>query len=159
MGVSAVFNTFAIRASNANPCIYSVKCTAAPDEHAAELPPCPAPTSSTPFATKKKGKRRGKSSSRPRGGKDLKAAGGDSYVADTMRLRRKLISMGDFYKTRAYSIERDGSHVTTGWQGRNPPPRARSQIRRLYGTSEMQRILELFFPVYANLCVYSLVPF
>ena len=99
---------------------------------------------------KKKGKRRGKTSSRPRGGKALKAAGGNSYVSDTQRLRKKLVYRADFYQTGSYSIEQNGSRVSTGWQGRNPPPRARSEIRRLYGTKGMQSVLETFFPVYAH---------
>lgn len=104
-----------------------------------------------PKTKAKKGHRRGKNSSRPRGGKALREAGGDSYAADTRRLQKKLVSRGDLYQTTSYSVERDGSRVSTGWQGRNPPPRARSEIRRLYGSKEMQTILESFFPVYANL--------
>lgn len=99
---------------------------------------------------KRKGKRRGKKSSRPRGGKELKAAGGDAYQADTRRLQKKFVSGGDLYQTNTYSIEKNGSKVSTGWQGRNPPPRARAEIRRLYRRKEMQGIIEGFFPVYAN---------
>lgn len=120
-------------------------------------PPIPvtsAPEPSTPQKTqtrKRKGKRRGKKSSRPRGGKELKAAGGDAYAGDTKRLQKKLMSKGDLYQTSSYSVEQNGSRVSTGWQGRNPPRRARSEIRRLYGSKEMQEILEGFFPAYADL--------
>lgn len=84
--------------------------------------PAPLPASSQASASKEgpktqsKGKLRGKTSSRLRGGQALKAAGGNSYVGDTMRLQKKLITKGDFYKTGSYSIETNGSRVSTGRQ-------------------------------------------
>lgn len=97
----------------------------------------------------KKGKgKRGKKSSRPRGGVALKEAGGDLFVWDTIRLRAKLVAKSDLFQANGYSIQQDGSHTSTGWQGRNPPLVARKEIRALYRRpKDMQAVLETFFPV------------
>ncbi len=97
-------------------------CRSGPSASRRRTSSLPSPCSAQLPQKKKKGKRRGKTSSRPRGGKALKEAGGNSYAADTHRLQTKLIYKADFYQTGSYSVQENGSRVSTGWQGRNHPP-------------------------------------
>ena len=99
-----------------------------------------------------KGSRRGKNASRPRGGLDLREAGGDPVARDALRLRRKLIKQGNIFRTESFSMSENAPHASTGWHGLNPTPQARREILALYRRpNKMQEILEKFRPVPADL--------
>jgi hypothetical protein len=102
-------------------------------------------------APKKSNGRRSKNSKRPRGGVYIREAGRDTFLADTRRLRAKWIQRGELFRTQSYSINLNGAHVSTGWQGLNPPPLARSQIRRSYSNNSILDTVAKFFPVPADL--------
>jgi hypothetical protein len=113
--------------------------------------PTPGSKASQKKAKNWKSSRRGKKASRPRAGAFFQDAGGDTYLADTRRLRAKLVQRGDVFLTGGYSIERNGNHVTTGWQGKNPPTRARAEVKRMYMNGSIKEIVATFFPVPSNL--------
>ncbi|KAF8200141.1 hypothetical protein BJ912DRAFT_836551, partial [Pholiota molesta] len=95
-----------------------------------------------------------KNSKRPRGGVYIWEAGRDTFLADTRRLRAKWIQRGELFRTQSYSINLNGAHVSTGWQGLNPPPLARSQIRRSYSNNSILDTVAKFFPVPADLLIF-----
>ncbi|KAF8158608.1 hypothetical protein BJ912DRAFT_805466, partial [Pholiota molesta] len=93
---------------------------------------------------------RSQKSNRPRAGKWLREAG-DTFLADTKRLRAKLVQSGDTFLTKSYSLELNGSRVSTGWQGSRPPDKAREQIQRAYSNGSIRQTIATFFPVPADL--------
>ncbi|KAF8160069.1 hypothetical protein B0H34DRAFT_858712 [Crassisporium funariophilum] len=105
----------------------------------------------TTVGTKKKS-RRGKKSSetRPRGGAPILAADGDEKVAGERSLLLKWMKKADFHRTAAYSLQENGSRTQPGWNGRNPPPATRLELRRDYSTGKIYETLSRFFPVYYN---------
>jgi hypothetical protein len=94
---------------------------------------------------------RSQNSKRPRGGKWLQEAGGDSFLADTKRLRAKLVQSADAFMTKSYSIETNGSRVTTGWQGLRPASKSAKQIQNAYSNGSIRQTVATFFPVPADL--------
>lgn len=46
-----------------------------------------------------------------------------------------------------FSVEKDGSAATTGWQGALPPKPAQEEVLRLYESGEIKATLATFYPV------------
>ncbi len=116
------------------------------------------PGGAPPAAAKKKN-RRGKSSSRlfltkrPRGGAAITDAAGDVWIARDARLLNKWLQKAGRFQSSGYSLDKDGSHAASGWQGRRPPPKDHSQIRKDYASGAIGVTLATFFLVPYTECV------
>lgn len=100
---------------------------------------------------KTKGKRKrprgpGSKRSRKRGGRELRLAGSNA-AARKVRITDKWIGEGTTYQTSNYSILQDGSHSSTGWQGRAPPIQKRRDVLKAYKDGSIVQVLGTFFPV------------
>jgi hypothetical protein len=110
------------------------------------------PGEGSPSVEKKK-RGRGKGSSarfqkaKGRGGKALKDAGGDEWLARDTRLLLKWLQRASILQSLTYSLEKDGSKTRTGWQGKPPPPKSRAEIRSDYFSGAIKATLETFYPV------------
>lgn len=87
---------------------------------------------------------------RPRGGASIRAADGDAKVAGERSLLLKWMKKADFHRTEGYSLEKNGSRTQPGWNGRNPPPATRFEIRQDYSSGKIYETVAKFFPVYYN---------
>jgi hypothetical protein len=44
-------------------------------------------------------------------------------------------------------MRRHGSASSSGWQGRAPPKKTQDELKRLYETGEILKLLQVFFPI------------
>lgn len=96
-------------------------------------------------------RRRGIHSSNPRGGMHRQLIGEDGYAADSERLLAKLFKNSKVFQTTAYSLEKNGNHVSTGWHGLNPSVKARKQLQTMYNSGKIKKEVAKLFPIPADL--------
>jgi hypothetical protein len=110
---------------------------------------------------KKNGKRKrprgpGSRFSRKRGGRDLREAGSNA-ASRKVRIAEKWVQEGTSYRTTGYSLAEDGSHSSTGWQGRAPPAWKRQEVMKAYQDGSIFQTLGIFFPVPYQQWVHFLI--
>jgi hypothetical protein len=105
-----------------------------------------------PLGEKKKKRKRGSGSNggthgnRARAGAYLSESGGAAGPARISRLQERSYVTGQIIQA-AYSIEKDGSVTTTGWQGAPPPKLAQKQIVEQFESGEIKNLLAFFHPL------------
>jgi hypothetical protein len=102
-----------------------------------------------PMGPKKKRKRPrgpGSKASRNRHGKDLKQHGSNAASREA-RLADKWIRLGASFRTETFSLAKDGSHSSSGWQGIPPPAGKRREVQQAYDDGSVVQILGSFFPI------------
>ena len=82
-------------------------------------------------------------------------AGGAQGPTRTARLQERSYRKGQVVQT-SFSIERDGSATSTGWQGSAPPKLAQERILELYESGQINAFLSSFFPI---ACTRLALPF
>lgn len=98
-----------------------------------------------PRPVKKRGRKRGLGSKRPRGGRE-KREGPDSE-GRMQRLRERTFREGEAVRSDEFSMRQHGSASSSGWQGRAPPKKTQEELRRLYDSGEILELLRVFFPI------------
>ena len=111
----------------------------------------PVPATTPPPAGRKKrtrgtGSNGGTHGNRARHGAALSESGGAAGPARLARLRERSHLNGQVIQA-TYSIEKEGSATTTGWQGSPPPPLAQELISELYDSGEIKSLLASFYPI------------
>jgi hypothetical protein len=102
----------------------------------------------------KKRKKRGTNGTakrRHRGGRATQEAGGDMSLASAARQGAKLLKNAHIYSTPQASLQEDGRHTSTGWQGKEPPEISRREIIRLWETGGIHRYLLGFYRVHHDM--------
>lgn len=96
------------------------------------------------------GRGKGASQRRKRGGAGVCRPGGDPEQAAEQRkqkLRQRGLQTGQLVHGFDYSLERQGSCSTTGWQGADPPQLARETVQELYSSGLINDYVAKFYPV------------
>jgi hypothetical protein len=97
--------------------------------------------------TRKRARKRGCRSQRPRGGREKQEQKIGAGQGRARRLRERAFREGEAVCSDEFSIQANGLASSTGWQGRAPPKKTQSELKQLCETGEIKELLQVFFPI------------
>ena len=106
-----------------------------------------APPPEAALPAKRRGRKRGRGSKRPRGGREKQEQKAGVSEGRTRRLRERAFREGEAVRSDEFSMQQHGSASSSGWQGRAPPKKTQEQLRRLHESGEILQLLQAFFPI------------